>query len=42
MIPNGASRADMHCHSTASELAKLGVQRSLGLPGVRDTSGRGL
>ena len=27
-----ASRADMHCHSTASELAKLGIQRSLGLP----------
>ena len=22
----------MHCHSTASELAKLGIQRSLGLP----------
>jgi len=26
------SRVDMHCHSTASELSKLGVQRSLGLP----------
>ncbi|MFN8216473.1 MAG: glycosyltransferase [Solirubrobacterales bacterium] len=26
------SRVDMHCHSTASQLAKLGVQRSLGLP----------
>jgi glycosyltransferase involved in cell wall biosynthesis/predicted metal-dependent phosphoesterase TrpH len=26
------SRVDMHCHSTASALAKLGVQRSLGLP----------
>src|SRR6202007_302088 len=26
------SRADMHVHSTASELSKLGVQRSLGLP----------
>ena len=26
------SRADMHCHSTASQLSKLGVQRSLGLP----------
>jgi glycosyltransferase involved in cell wall biosynthesis/predicted metal-dependent phosphoesterase TrpH len=26
------SRADMHCHSTASQLAKLGVQRALGLP----------
>ena len=22
----------MHCHSTASELSKLGIQRSLGLP----------
>jgi glycosyltransferase involved in cell wall biosynthesis/predicted metal-dependent phosphoesterase TrpH len=36
MIPNGGSaprvRADMHCHSTASELAKLGIQRSVGLP----------
>ncbi|MCW3038787.1 MAG: glycosyltransferase [Solirubrobacterales bacterium] len=26
------SRADLHCHSTASVLSKLGVQRSLGLP----------
>ena len=26
------TRADMHCHSTASELAKLGIQRSVGLP----------
>src|ERR1700743_159943 len=26
------SRADMHCHSTASQLSKLGVQRSLQLP----------
>ena len=26
------SRVDMHCHSTASALSKLGVQRSLGLP----------
>src|ERR1700744_4209955 len=26
------SRADMHVHSTASKLSKLGVQRSLGLP----------
>jgi len=26
------SRADLHCHSSASELAKLGVQRALGLP----------
>src|SRR6201991_151768 len=26
------SRADLHCHSTASELAKLGIQRAVGLP----------
>lgn len=26
------SRADLHCHSTASQLSWLGVQRSLGLP----------
>src|SRR5918998_3295560 len=26
------SRSDLHCHSTASETSKLGVQRSLGLP----------
>src|SRR5260370_41461592 len=26
------SRIDMPCHSTASQLSKLGVQRSLGLP----------
>jgi glycosyltransferase involved in cell wall biosynthesis/predicted metal-dependent phosphoesterase TrpH len=31
MIPKGV-RVDMHCHSTASELAKLGIQRSVGLP----------
>src|SRR5262245_7469557 len=31
---NGAAvtRIDMHCHSAASEVAKLGIQRSLGLP----------
>src|SRR5947208_5588264 len=29
---SSTSRADMHCHSTASERSKLGVQRSLGLP----------
>jgi glycosyltransferase involved in cell wall biosynthesis/predicted metal-dependent phosphoesterase TrpH len=29
---NETSRADMHVHSTASELSKLGVQRSLHLP----------
>ena len=32
MIPSGVVRADMHCHSTASEVAKLGIQRSVGLP----------
>src|SRR5215211_5127321 len=32
MIPNGVVRADMHCHSTASQVAKLGIQRSVGLP----------
>jgi glycosyltransferase involved in cell wall biosynthesis/predicted metal-dependent phosphoesterase TrpH len=34
MIPGPARsvRADLHCHSTASEQAKLGVQRALGLP----------
>src|SRR5918992_753720 len=26
------SKADLHCHSTASQESKLGVQRSLGLP----------
>ena len=26
------SRADLHCHSTASQLSKLGVQRASGLP----------
>ena len=26
------SKADLHCHSTASEESKLGVQRALGLP----------
>ncbi len=30
--PITASRADLHCHSTASEVSKLGVQRALGLP----------
>src|SRR3954447_21320988 len=32
MIVPPPSRADLHCHSTASQEAKLGVQRSLGLP----------
>src|SRR3954454_15446635 len=27
-----ASRADLHCHSTASQQSRLGVQRALGLP----------
>jgi glycosyltransferase involved in cell wall biosynthesis/predicted metal-dependent phosphoesterase TrpH len=27
-----ATRADMHCHSTASEHPKLGIQRTVGLP----------
>ena len=27
-----ASRADLHCHSSASQVSKLGVQRSAGLP----------
>ncbi len=31
MTPD-VSRADLHCHSTASQLSKLGVQRALGLP----------
>jgi len=26
------TRVDMHCHSTASQISKLGVQRALGLP----------
>jgi glycosyltransferase involved in cell wall biosynthesis/predicted metal-dependent phosphoesterase TrpH len=32
MAPERFSRADLHCHSTASQLSKLGVQRALGLP----------
>jgi glycosyltransferase involved in cell wall biosynthesis/predicted metal-dependent phosphoesterase TrpH len=27
-----SSRVDMHCHSTASQVSKLGVQRAVGLP----------
>ena len=30
--PAVTTRVDMHCHSTASEVSKLGVQRALGLP----------
>jgi glycosyltransferase involved in cell wall biosynthesis/predicted metal-dependent phosphoesterase TrpH len=32
MSPISTSRVDLHCHSTASEISKLGIQRSLGLP----------
>ncbi|MBN1527938.1 MAG: glycosyltransferase [Thermoleophilaceae bacterium] len=32
MTPTPISRADLHCHSTASEESRLGVQRALGLP----------
>ena len=32
LFMNENSRVDMHVHSTASELSKLGVQRSLNLP----------
>jgi glycosyltransferase involved in cell wall biosynthesis/predicted metal-dependent phosphoesterase TrpH len=31
-LDSTATRVDMHCHSTASEISKLGVQRALGLP----------
>ena len=30
--PLAGTRADMHCHSTASQESKLGVQRAAGLP----------
>jgi len=29
---SSGSRADLHCHSTASQISKLGVQRTAGLP----------
>ena len=32
MIPTAGARVDMHCHSTASQLSKLGIQNSLGIP----------
>lgn len=32
MRENQVTRADLHCHSTASQLSKLGVQRAVGLP----------
>jgi hypothetical protein len=30
--PECTTRVDMHCHSAASQLSKLGVQRAAGLP----------
>jgi len=30
--PHTTTRVDLHCHSTASAVSKLGIQRSLGLP----------
>jgi glycosyltransferase involved in cell wall biosynthesis/predicted metal-dependent phosphoesterase TrpH len=32
MIPTPVTKADLHCHSTASQESRLGVQRALGLP----------
>ena len=32
MNPIATTRVDLHCHSTASEVSKLGIQRSLGIP----------
>ena len=32
MTSTSTARVDMHCHSTASEVGKLGIQRSMGLP----------
>jgi glycosyltransferase involved in cell wall biosynthesis/predicted metal-dependent phosphoesterase TrpH len=29
---DGIARVDLHCHSTASEVSRLGVQRAVGLP----------
>jgi glycosyltransferase involved in cell wall biosynthesis/predicted metal-dependent phosphoesterase TrpH len=31
-MTDSITRVDMHCHSTASEVSRLGVQRALGLP----------
>ncbi len=31
-LPPRRARVDMHCHSSASQVSKLGVQRALGLP----------
>ena len=35
MTPQSTSRVDLHCHSTASAVSKLGVQRALGLRSAR-------
>jgi glycosyltransferase involved in cell wall biosynthesis/predicted metal-dependent phosphoesterase TrpH len=32
MMHNSSTRVDMHCHSTASQESRLGVQRAVGLP----------
>ena len=32
MTPRSTTRVDLHCHSTASAVSRLGVQRALGLP----------
>lgn len=32
MPPGTRARVDMHCHSSASELSRLGVQRAVGVP----------
>jgi glycosyltransferase involved in cell wall biosynthesis/predicted metal-dependent phosphoesterase TrpH len=32
MLQTPVTRADLHCHSTASQESRLGVQRALGLP----------
>ncbi len=32
MVPSHTSRADLHCHSTASHESRLGIQTALGLP----------
>ncbi len=32
MTPTPVTRVDLHCHSTASQQSRLGIQRALGLP----------
>src|SRR3979409_450430 len=32
MTLTSTTRVDLHCHSTASQLSKLGIQRAVGLP----------